>query len=67
MAKLNHYNRSASLFAHKLRKAGFFLKFDFVDDEWYAGVEVREGRFFSVIGYYSTPREAWNSIFYTHY
>lgn len=67
MTNFHRYNRSAEFFCHKLRKAGYYVRFDFVDDEWFAGVEVREGRFYRVVGCYSTPRAAYNSIFGTRY
>lgn len=67
MAKLRRYNRSADFFCHKLRAAGFYVRFDFVDDFLYAEVEVREGSFYRVVGYFSTPRAAFNHLFGTHY
>jgi len=67
MAKLHRYNRSAQFFCRKLRKAGFYVHFDFIDDEWYDEIEVREGRFWNVVGYFSTPRAAYNHLFGTHY
>lgn len=67
MAKLHRFNRSADFFSIKLRKAGFDVQFDFVDCEFFSEVEVRERNFNRVVGYFSTPRAAYNHLFGTHY
>lgn len=67
MAKLHRYNRSAQFFCQKLRKSGFYVRFDFIDGECYAEIEVRERDFWSFVGYFSTPRAAYNHLFGTHY
>lgn len=67
MAKFYKYNQSARRFCAKLRKNGFLVHFDFVDGEWYSEVEVRDRHFFKSVGYFSTPRAAYNHLFGTHY
>lgn len=67
MAQFHFYNQSAQRFCAKLRKAGFLVRFDFVDGDMYSQIEVRDREFFRFVGYFSSPRAAYNHLFGTHY
>lgn len=57
---MRRYNKTAALFADKLRKAGYRCKFNFIDDVYYEDVTVGPLRGYG--GEYSTPRKAWEYL-----
>lgn len=61
--KAKTYNKTASLYADKLRSKGYSVRFNWIDDTHYEDVTVR-GRVFRGYGReFSTPKQAYDYIF----
>lgn len=63
MAKIKTYNQTAQKYAEKLRKRGYSVKFNWVDDgRQYEDITIRGAIFNGYGGEFSTPRKAYEYI-----
>ena len=60
--RLKQYNKTAALFAEKLKSAGYSIKFNFVDEWNYEDVTVRGPIFRGYGKEFPTPRKAYEHI-----
>lgn len=56
------FSKTASMYAEKLRKLGYTVRFNWVDDNHYEDVSVCGAKFRGYGGEFSTPRKAYQYI-----